>query len=94
MTSAPAPKCVICKHKFETLQCDAFPDGIPDDILFGFDHSEPYPGDNGIRFEASSEEELQVWEIFQGMKLKMKLRLAEIEAKEKEEEEKKVEIKS
>jgi len=34
--------------------CDAFPDGIPDEILRqGFDHRNEYPGDNGIRFVAA-----------------------------------------
>lgn len=32
--------------------CDAFPERVPREIYTGqFDHREPYPGDNGIRFE-------------------------------------------
>jgi hypothetical protein len=32
--------------------CAAFPDGIPTVIEDGsFDHANPYPGDNGIRFQ-------------------------------------------
>jgi hypothetical protein len=32
--------------------CEAFPAKIPDEIYFGgFDHRQPYPGDNDIRFQ-------------------------------------------
>lgn len=50
MTS-PATLCIACVHR-HGADCTAFPDGIPEEILFeGFDHREPYPGDNGVRFE-------------------------------------------
>ena len=55
MTIGAAPKCMECKHFREGewgLPCDAFPDGIPEAILGGdHDHTQPYPGDHGIRFE-------------------------------------------
>jgi len=50
-------QCLNCKHLFKGgkwgIACDAFPEEIPDDILDGgeFDHTKPFPGDNGIRFE-------------------------------------------
>lgn len=38
--------------------CEAFPEGIPDDILFGgFDHRNPHVGDHGIRFLLDPEEQ-------------------------------------
>ncbi len=49
--------CAFCKHLHtatpeEPLTCDAFPDGIPEPIATTkVEHVEPYPGDNGIRFE-------------------------------------------
>lgn len=31
--------------------CEAFPDRVPKDIYVGqFDHRQPHPGDNGIRY--------------------------------------------
>jgi hypothetical protein len=54
--------CMHCKHYFddededserfnEPPACDAFPEGMPDEIFFGRNlHLEPYPGDHGITF--------------------------------------------
>jgi len=47
--------CIYCKHLDpETLDwhCEAFPDGIPEDIINGdFNHTIPHEGDHGIQFE-------------------------------------------
>jgi|GEM_PF-3334452 hypothetical protein len=54
--------CMHCKHYFddededserfnEPSACDAFPEGIPEEIFFGRNlHLEPYPEDHGITF--------------------------------------------
>jgi|GEM_PF-1602330 len=57
MIMGPTPVCLKCAHFHENNEdaftCDAFPKGIPDEIVLrGFNHSRPFPGDNGIRFEA------------------------------------------
>ena len=46
-------QCARCVHKRGgKAACTAFPKGIPGAILRGdHDHTQPYPGDNGIRFE-------------------------------------------
>ena len=46
--------CSYCKYKHPTWRhtCEAFPDRIPDEIWRSDnDHTQPFPGDNGIRFE-------------------------------------------
>lgn len=49
------PICFFCKHFIEgkDYKCQAFPDGIPNDILFDKnDHSKPLPDQkNEIVFE-------------------------------------------
>jgi len=46
------PQCTYCVHLTDVGRCRAFPAGIPASILMGdFDHTEPYPGDHGIRYE-------------------------------------------
>jgi len=54
------PSCWDCRHFHNANQqrstCDAFPSGIPMDILLSEqDHTSPYPGDHGIQFEPSDE---------------------------------------
>ena len=45
--------CAYCKHKQRGITCEAFPDGIPDEILMmKNDHLAPVEGDHGIQFEA------------------------------------------
>ena len=45
-------QCLICAYRLNGLTCAAFPDGIPQIILTNdFDHTEPFDGDNGIRFK-------------------------------------------
>ena len=45
-------RCAVCRHWTIGVCCKAFPDGIPNEIRSGkFDHKQPFPGDNGVRFE-------------------------------------------
>lgn len=51
MMTNQCPKCIHFWVASEKASCDAFPDGIPTEILVGnFDHSKPFSGDSGIRF--------------------------------------------
>ena len=57
MSIGDTPICLECAryHAHSTtpgLTCDAFPEGIPDDIIFGeTDHIAPYPSDHGLQFQ-------------------------------------------
>lgn len=66
MTSYVIPvQCSRCKHlgartnkELDRMNCEAFPDGIPDAIYTGeHDHRKPYRDDNGIRFESIDDKE-------------------------------------
>jgi len=44
-------RCALCVHATSMETCKAFPEWIPEQIQRGeFDHAQPFPGDNGIRF--------------------------------------------
>lgn len=46
--------CSFCEHATPSdngMSCAAYPDGIPDDILYGgLDHRKPLPEDHGVQF--------------------------------------------
>ena len=47
------PLCYDCNyfHAVNSRACDAFPEGIPDEIWTGtIKHDNPYPGDHSIQF--------------------------------------------
>lgn len=51
MTSIVPILCRACTRlKSKTSTCDAFPDGIPRNILAGDDHRQPVPGDHDKQF--------------------------------------------
>ena len=56
------PICLECQHfrKGAPLSCDAYPDGIPNEILYSkVDHHIPYKGDHGIQFKEKPESHTQ-----------------------------------
>lgn len=51
-------QCITCAYLFrfdtssDSIACLAFPEGIPETIITGdFDHSKPYVGDHGLRYQ-------------------------------------------
>ena len=56
MTRTPIRAFCIHTRLPKSETCIAFPDGIPQGILFGeMNHRNPYPGDHGIQFEPRPE---------------------------------------
>lgn len=53
MTTPETPAvCYRCVHFIEAWRCTAFPERIPDEVIWeGNDHTKPIAGDHGIRFE-------------------------------------------
>ena len=60
MISNAAPQCTRCAHLIRMpaeevgfdRRCRAFPEGIPEELYTSSaDHTKPYPGDGGFRFE-------------------------------------------
>ena len=55
-------QCIDCKHYQGRrpeggYRCDAYPDRIPNPIVFGdHDHTKPYRGDRGVLFEPKEKE--------------------------------------
>lgn len=48
-------QCLECRHYLGAHTCKAFPDGIPEAVFTGVhDHTQPFPGDNGVRFETGN----------------------------------------
>ena len=44
--------CSYCKHRTSLkLECEAYPNGIPRELLLRGEHDTPFPGDHGYRFE-------------------------------------------
>lgn len=49
-------QCITCQHYWGAGKCDAFEEGIPEQIASGeYDHTEPHKGDKGIQFEPADE---------------------------------------
>lgn len=73
MTSFSAPICMACLHRHiegDGFTCDAFPDGIPDEIIQSeADHREPFPGDQGIQFEEDPTALVSVADLLESLNL-------------------------
>jgi len=58
------PQCKYCARHKGIEGCRAFPDGVPDAIVFNkHDHTEPYPGDDGVLFWAIDDEAKELQQL-------------------------------
>lgn len=59
--------CVSCVHH-EGATCTAFPNGIPEAIAYGGDHTVPVDGDHGVRYEQlpgdEARKQFELWRDF------------------------------
>lgn len=54
--------CMTCSRLREGLVCEAYPDGIPEEILDNrVDHRVPQPGDRGLHYEPQEGAEPEKW---------------------------------
>lgn len=54
-------QCFYCTHLNRNEKCNAFPKGIPEEILNNnFIHREEYPNDGGIRYSPMNEKYVNV----------------------------------
>jgi hypothetical protein len=52
LASKTVSPCATCKRRINPEKCEAFPKGIPMEILTGGHlHRTPYPGDNGLQYK-------------------------------------------
>jgi hypothetical protein len=64
MTTLAPPICVNCQRLFAGWQCEAFPSGIPDEIIANeFDHRQPHEGDGGLLFEPVDSQAAEMAEL-------------------------------
>ncbi len=67
------PMCLYCARRLRSPSgCEAFPLGIPTDVLSGqFDHRQPHDGDGGLTFEEqpdlSREQKMELKQILKAL---------------------------
>ncbi|MEE0929453.1 MAG: hypothetical protein UIM53_00475 [Acutalibacteraceae bacterium] len=49
--------CNSCIYNHRDLTCDAFPKGIPIELINREEHDTSFPGDNGIRYKPIEDKE-------------------------------------
>lgn len=60
-------QCLTCKFYTGLQECEAFPEGIPQEIFDGtIDHREPYENDHGIQWEPLNDEAKEIDEELNG----------------------------